>query len=571
MSLKDNIRQAINQELTTNFSLTPPGYAVDTPPSVEFGDYSSNVALLLAKQLKKNPLTVAQELADKLLTNKNINKFIDKIEAARPGFLNFYLSKPYLLQELKKIIKLKQCYGQSQQGKGQTVIIDYSSPNIAKKMHVGHLRSTIIGQSLYNIYKILGYKIIGDNHVGDWGTQFGVLLYQYKQKYGLKINDGVTIDQLEKLYVNFMQQVKTDAALWEKAKAELALLQRKDKTNYRLWRFFCALSREEFDKTYQRLAIKFDLWLGESFYHPDLKKIIQLAAKKKISQGSAGAVTIPLASYQLPPLVIQKSDGSFLYATTDLATIRYRVKKYKPTKILYVVANQQALHFEQLFKVAGLLNIAPCTKLTHIKFGLVLGPSGRKMSTREGETTNLELLLDKAYDQALAVIIKRQGVRPLDAQEIAKTISVGAIKYSDLRQNRLSDIIFDWKKMLAIEKGSLAYLLYTFVRIQSILKKAGRSASTAFNNYDHPLEWQIIHNLVKFPEVIEIAAQENKPNLIAAYLDNLAADFHLFYETLPVLQAQTETKNARLVLLVALSHVLKTGLNLLGIATVKQM
>ncbi len=573
MSLKNTIKKAIDQVLTQKFPKSKVAYTIETPSSLTYGDYSSNIALMIAKQVNRNPLEIAEQLAASLVADKNLKKNIQKIEVAKPGFLNFQIKPDHFINEIKNILQHKERYGKSTLGRGQTIIIDYSSPNVAKKMHVGHLRSTIIGQTLCNVLRFQGYKVIGDNHVGDWGTQFGVLLYQYKKKYGIKINRQLTIEELEKDYVEFMQQVKEKPELWELAKSELALLQKKDPTNLRLWKLFCNLSRIEFDKIYKKLGIKFDLWLGESFYHANLEKVVKMALTKKIARVSDGAIIIPfLDSENEAPMVIQKSDGAFLYPTTDLATIIYRVNRFRPAKILYVVANQQSLHFEQLFKASELLNLAPRTELKHIKFGLVLGPSGKKMSTREGEVTDLNLLLDKAYDQALEIIKKRNPDLPDNqAHKVAETISLGAVKFNDLSQNRLSDIIFDWKKMLTIEKGSLAYLLYTYVRISSILRKTEKISQVQDLNFKHDAEWKLVRQLYRYPEIIEQVGTECKPNYLTAYLSELASDFHLFYETLPIIKSDKEEKTSRIALISAISCILKSGLALLGISTTERM
>ncbi len=570
MTIKDTIKQQINQVLADNYKLTNVNFQIEYPPKTELGDYSCNVAMLLAKQLKQNPMVLAKNIIQSLKS-----EMFKKIELAQPGFINFYLDDSWVQKNIKNILEQGKKFGTSQKGKRQTVVIDYSSPNIAKKMHVGHLRSTIIGDAIYRLHKFNGYKIIRDNHLGDWGTQFGKLIYMYKEKYGEELRTTITIDEMEKLYLDFHQQAKTNQQLEEFARQELKKLQTHDKFNYKLWQLFYRISLDEFKKLYHLLDVDFDVWHGESFYHSMLGDIVRDALNKKIAQKSQGAIIISLDKFNLPPMLIQKSDGAYLYPTTDLATIKYKEKTYQPIKNLYVVANQQSLHFEQLFKASQLLDYAPQTEMVHIKFGLILGADGKKMSTREGGVVDLIDLIKQGVEKAKQKIqLKNKTLNKKELEKIAYILALGAIKYNDLSQNRLTDIIFNWDKMLALESGSAPYLQYTCVRINSILNKADKINNIKninFKKLNNPLEINLIKTLIKFPEIVLAATDEYKPNLLANYLEKTAAQFHAFYEQIPILKVPEEMRLARLILIQAAKQIMENGLNLLGIDIPEKM
>lgn len=568
MTIKDTIKQQIRQVIKRKYKLKETEFQVDYPPQTEMGDYSSNVAMVLAKQLKSNPIKIGQIIAQEIKS-----EMFDRIEVVKPGFINFYLNQSWAARQIRDILKQGKKFGCSQQGKGRTIVIDYSAPNIAKKMHIGHLRSTVIGAALYNLYQALGYRVIRDNHLGDWGTQFGKLIYQYKQVYGEKINRHITVDEMEKLYLDFHQQAKHNPELEEHARQELKKLQDKEKFNYQLWKLFYQVSLQEFKHMYKILGVDFDLWHGESFYHPMLKQVVQEALDKGMAKISQGAIIIDLNKYNLPPLLIQKSDRAYLYATTDLATIKYRWKKFKPAKNIYVVANQQSLHFEQLFKASQLLGYTRQTQMIHVKFGLILGKDGKKMSTREGGVVDLIDIIEQGIQKAKAIIQeKNKTLRGRQLEQTAQQIAVGAIKYNDLSQNRLTDIIFDWDKMLSLENGSSPYLQYTYVRIKSILKKVKHNERWAdYKLLKQAEEIKLINHLLKYPEIIKTAAEEYKPNLMANYLEKLAAYFHAFYEKTPVIKSAKQIQKARIGLIKAVGQVMKNGLAILGIQAPDKM
>ena len=570
MTNKDTIKKQIRQVLTDKYQADGLDFNVNYPPLPEMGDYATNVALVIGKELRKNPLTIANEL----MNNLGKNKMWNKVTVAKPGFVNFFLNQNWLTAQLGIILKQGKKYGNSNEGKGKTVVIDYSAPNIAKKMHVGHLRSTVIGAAICNLHKFLGYKVIGDNHLGDWGTQFGKLIFQYKKIYGETIKKNITVEEMEKLYLDFHQEAKERPEMEAVARKELKKLQDHEKFNYRLWQLFYRVSMTEFKKVYDLLGVKFETWHGESFYHKMLPGVIAEALKKGVAEKSQGALIVNLEKYGLPPLLIKKTDGAYLYSTSDLATIKYRHEKYSPTKNLYVVANQQCLYFEQLFKTSELLGYHDKEEMMHIKFGLILGKGGKKMSTREGEVADLVEIINEGIEKAkVRIKIKNKNLSKIELEKTAKIIALGAIKYNDLSQNRLTDIIFDWDKMLNFESGSAPYLQYTYVRVKSIFKKS-KDQKIKRSNYKllkEQAEIKLMKDLINFPEAVRAAAEEYKPNIVALHLDKLAADFHSYYEQVPILKADEKIRRARLDLIRAVAQVIKIGLELLGVKTPEKM
>ncbi len=571
MALKNSIKEKLNQCTQELYGINKAGFNIEYPPQREFGDYSSNIALVIAGQIEKNPKEISSQIIN-WLEGQNI-KEIDKMQSAGSGFINFYLKRDVLINELEKILKQGEAYAKSTTGKGKTMVLDYSAPNIAKKMHIGHLRSTVIGAALYNIFSSQGYQVIRDNHLGDWGTQFGKLIYEYKNRYGEKLKKDMSVDEMEEMYIAFHKKTKKQAELEEQARRELVKLQRKDKFNYQLWKLFYKISLAEFKRIYKLLEVDFELWYGESFYNDKLSEIVEEALQKGVAKKSQNAVIIDLDKFDLPPLMIQKTDGGYLYGTTDLATIKYRIEKLKADICLYVVANQQALYFEQLFKASQLLDYHHQEELKHIKFGLILGKGGKKMSTREGEVADLENLINQGIQKSKQRIKqKNKDLTDSEIKKNAQMIAIGAIRYNDLSQNRLNDIVFDWDRMLKFEHGSSPYLQYTYVRIKSILSKAGKLKKGAnLDKLQEAQEINLLKRLIRLPEIIEIAAQEYRPNLIADYLQKLAADFHIFYEQIPVIKADEQTKQARLKLIKAVAQVIQTGLGLLGIKCPEKM
>lgn len=581
--MNKEIKKIIGKTTKDLYKIKSFDFTVEYPKQKEHGDYACNVAMILAKELGKNPIEIAKEIASEISKENKNKELFGEVKIAKPGFINFTLSEKFLFQQLEKIIKLKNDYGKSEIGKNKIIVIDYSHPNIAKPMHVGHMRSTIIGQAICNIYRFLGYRVIADNHLGDWGTHFGKLIVAYRKWGNKKTIYQNPISEITKLYVRFNKEAKDNPTLEDKARLEIKKLQNGDKENLKLWKFFVEESLREFEKIYQIFRTKFDYVLGESFYQPVLAKIVKDALDKKVAVKSKGAIVIPLKKSKTP-FVIQKSDGAYLYGTTDLAAIKYRKEKFKADKIFYVVSNEQTFYFSQLFESAELLELAKKENLIHIKYGLVLGENGKKLSTRKGEAVSLMELINKAIGLSREIVEKKNPSLSEDEKnKIAQTVGVGALKYNDLSQNRLTDIIFNWNKMLSLTGNSAPYLQYTYARIESIFRKAeeekyktdvtyGSYRKINFGLLTEDIEKSIIRDLIKFPEIVEKSAEEYQPNIIADYLFQLASGFNLFYQKLPILKAgSNELRQARLELISAISATLKNGLSLLGIEVLERM
>lgn len=541
---------------------------LEIPQNKNFGHYSTNCALKLAKLEGKNSVELANELKNIILNQKEISDIFEKIEVVSPGFINFYLTPQSIQKEFTQIYKNKEkFFTKSFNNKGKVVVIDYSAPNIAKPMGIGHLRSTIIGQALYNIFKFTGYKVIGDNHLGDWGKQFGMLIAAYK-------NDGqpkrIDINYLMGLYVKFNAQMKENPELENIAREEVKKLQQGDKKNLAIWKKFYKVSISEFNQMYKLLNVKFDYFLGESFYNPMLNSLVKDALKNGVAQESQGAIVIEIGDNKTP-MLIQKSDGAYLYATTDLATVKYRVNKFKPDLILYVIANEQSLHLEQLFIASKKLGLIKNEKLAHIKFGLILASDMKKFSTRAGKTIFLLDVINEAIERAKKTASdKKKDLTNKEKENIAKVVGIGAVKYNDLSQNRLSDIAFDWNRMLNLEGNSAPYLQYTYARLKSILRKA-KQAKFDSKYLNDELEIDLMVKLSQFSDVLEKITQTYYPHYLTDYLYELAKQTNAYYQKVPVISADKNQKTARLALVYSISQTLKTGLNLLGIETLEKM
>ncbi|MFH1145408.1 MAG: arginine--tRNA ligase [bacterium] len=541
---------------------------VEQPAEEGNGDWSTNLALVIAKQAGKQPLAVAEEIIALLGDDQELASCFGRIDTAGPGFINFYYQQEYLGKQVRQIAN-DLLYGSLDEGKGKTAVIEFSSPNIAKSMHVGHIRSTFIGWSLVKLYRKLGYTVIADNHLGDWGTQFGKLLDQYKRTYGTAVKE-LAVEELEDLYVKWHQEAKDDPSREADARRETLALQSGDPVNNKLWQQFVAESMKEFHYLYDRLGVKHDTELGESFFNKILPEVVTDAVAKGLARESEGAMVIFYPDNDLPPYLIQKSDKAYLYSTTDLATMKYRYETYHPDKIIIVTGNEQALHFQQLFKASELLGYAPGVGLAHVKAGLIISSSGQKFSSREGQVIKLKEIIDEAVGRAKKIIEEKNPELP-DKDRIAEAVGIGSLFYNDLSQNRLTDISFDWNKMLDFSGNSAAYLQYTYVRLNSILEKAGSWETAEVANYQ-PTELSIARELIQFPEAIARAGGECFPNLLANYLYCLAVKVNGFYHELPVLgETDSAMRGQRLVLCKAAANVLRSGLELLGIQTVERM
>jgi len=546
---------------------------ISVPEEELFGHYATNFALRQAKIKGVPPLDLAKEYAARIVAAAPVG-FFQKVEAAAPGFINFWLSDKTLHEAFKHIAADKK-YGAGNVGKGKTVIVEYSSPNIAKAMHVGYLRNTVIGEAMGNILALSGYRVVRWNYVGDWGTQFGKLIVAYKKWGDKKRVEENPIEELQKLYVHFHEEMKSDPDLEKRGQEEFKKLEEGDRENRRLWAWFKKESLEEFKKMYKLLDADFDVWIGESFFEGEMKAIVKELVKKGIAERSEGAIVVKLDEAHLPPALLEKSDGASIYLARDIANLGYRLKKYKPAKILYVVGNEQALHFEQLFAIAKMLGWNSA-ELQHIKYGLVFGEGGKKFSTRTGEVELLENLINTAVVKAREVIEAKNPDLPAEEKtDVAFAVAMGALKYNNLKENRTTEIIFDWGKMLDFSGDSAPYLQYTYARLKSILRKGEASGSRSkpnISSLDRTTELALMRKLFEFPDVVMRAGELYSTSTLAVYLYKLAVTANKFYETTPILKDDDAARRAaRLLLIATAARVLQKGLGLLGIKTLEKI
>ena len=541
----------------------------------EFGDFQTNFAMVTSKILGKNP----REIANEIIENFEKNDIIEKMEIAGPGFINIYLKNSFLDNETKKIGNEK--YDFSFLDSDKTVIIDYSSPNIAKRMHVGHLRSTIIGDSLKRILQFLGFKkVLGDNHVGDWGTQFGKLIVGYNLWLNREAYEKDPIEELERIYVMFSDEAKKDPSLEDVAREELRKLQSGDEVNNALWREFIDISIKEYNKIYKRFDITFDYYNGESFYNDLMPVVLEELKEKNIAKQDEDALVVFFGEdTKLHPCIVQKKDGSFLYSTSDLATIKYRKDDLDVDLAIYVVDERQQDHFKQVFSIAKMIGAPYDYDKVHVWFGIMRFANGVILSTRGGNVIRLIDLLDEARKHVKKVVDEKNPDIPEPEKEIiADIVGTGAIKYFDLSQNRTSPILFDWEKVLSFEGNTGPYLQYTYVRIMSILRKMesenisiNKNGNIIFDNMQD-VERELAVALLRFPQVVVKSYESYRPNVIADYLFELAKLFNNFYNSKPILKEENaETMQARILLALKTAEILKQGLSLLGIQTVDRM
>ena len=536
-----------------------------------FGDYQTNAAMVAAKALKKNP----REVAASILEHLKVEDLCEQPSVAGAGFINFKLLDRTLSMALNAVLE-DAALGVTPVGKPRTIIIDFSSPNVAKPMHVGHIRSTILGDSLARIARHLGHQVITDNHIGDWGTQFGKVIYGWKHFLSKEALEQTPIAELVRLYREVNSLEETDPAIKETVRHELVKLQQGDVENLGIWNQAVALSWKEFERLYGMLGITFDERLGESFYNDALAPLVDRLLSEKIAEISEGAVCIFFPGspeLEEKPCLIRKSDGGFLYATTDLATLEYREKRWKPDAVWYVTGAPQKLHFEQVFASARKLGVT--TDLRHIAFGSILGEDRKMMKTRSGENVELGGLLKEAIERALAVVTEKNPTLPAEEQEqIARVIGLGAVKYADLMQHRLTDYVFSWEKMLSFQGNTAPYLQNAYVRIRSIFRKAeseGIPTNAAMITVADPAERALALRILQFGDVLHTVLEDQRPNLLCLYLYELADCFHRFYEACPILKSEGEIRSSRMALAGVSASVLKTGLSLLGIGVPERM
>ena len=537
---------------------------IEIPMDNKNGDYAFP-CFKLAKELRQAPPVIANNIKEKIEIDNNIIKDIQVIG----GYLNFYINKNYLTKEVLGEISSKDQYGKSEVGKGKNIVIDYSSPNIAKPFHIGHLRSTVIGGALYNIYKYLGYNVTGINHLGDYGTQFGKLIEGYKmwnKEYDIEKDP---IGELTKIYIRINQACKDDEKILEACRDNFKKLEKGDPYCVQLWEKFRELSLKEFQKVYDLLGSKFDSWNGESFYSDKMQEVIDILKQKGKLTDSQGAKIVDLEADCIDtPCIIEKSNGSSTYATRDLAAILYRARTYDFDKALYLTSYEQTLHFKQVFTVAKYLGLdEKYTKgLIHVSFGMVQLPTG-KMSTREGNIIKLEELLNESIERA-EKIIEEKNPDLENKKEIAKKVGVGAVIFNDLSNSRIKDEIFEWDKILNFQGETGPYIQYTYVRTKSILEKAGELPEYKNINVEKindKYSQEIIKLLYNFEETLIQVTKKEEPSILSRYLIDLAKAFSSFYNENKIIIEDKEVQDARVYLTYAVNQVLKNGANLLGI------
>ncbi len=575
-------------------ALTKAGFAsVDALSQIKassdskFGDYQFNGSMGLAKEAKVSPRKVAEKIVEFFA----LPDVLEPVEIAGPGFLNLRIKTQWLAEKIQQMA-VDPRLGVLKPEKVKTFVIDFSSPNVAKPMHVGHLRSTILGDSLARTLRFLGHTVITDNHLGDWGTQFGIILHGYKHMLDEKAFQNEPVKELARLYVEVRKLFKTPEEIAKgvidpvqnACRDETAKMHKGDQTNLELWRKFMPLCLGEIDLVYQRLGVHFDHTYGESFYQPFLNKVVQDLSSSGLARESEGALAIFLTEDATPALV-RKSDGAFTYMTTDLATIQYRVEQWKPDAILYVVDSRQSLHFSQLFQIAQQW-LGQQTRLEHISFGSVLGADRKPIKTRSGDAVaSLDQLLDEAvrlakevYQAAYHQEGETQSKESLeDLNRVGDVVGIGAVKYADLCQNRTSDYVFNWEKMMAMEGNTATYMQYAYARNRSIFRK-GEFNPDNYRNASIPVlldtaeERGLALQLFRFEEAITLALVDYKPSLITSYLWDVAKAYSVFFQNCPVLKAPNEgIRQSRLLLCDLTARVLKQGLELLGISVLEKM
>lgn len=522
-----------------------------------FGDFQCNDALASARVLRLPPRKIAEAVFAKLMETKP--DFIEKVELAGPGFLNITVSTDWLAARLAALSGTATL-GIPQTGTGKRVVIDYSSPNAAKQMHIGHIRSTVIGNAIDRIYRALGYDVVADNHLGDWGTQFGILIKGYRELLTEDEREHLSVANLEKCYVLSAAKAKEADGVWKEAcKAELVKLQRGDPANRALWKKFIDISIAEFNRMYDKLGVKFDTYRGESYYNDTMPGVVARLQEMGLAVESEGALVVNLEAEKLGVAIVRKSDGGYNYTTSDLACVELRVKEYDPERIIYVTDARQQLHFRQWFNIAGKMGYA--VKLVHVPFGL-MSYQGKAISTREGNLIKLDDLLAEAVRRAHEIVKDRGG-----DEKLAEQIGFGAVKYSDLSHDPITDIDFSWDKALALEGNSGPYLQYAYARVCSLMEKAGGApASTAFA-LGTPVEKQLALQLLQFGPTVLRAAESYKPSVLADYLFQTAQLYSSFYQRAPILKSEPAVRDARLALCALFGKVLAKGLSLLGIET----
>ena len=549
-----------------------------------FGDYQTNAALVLGKERGENP----RALAEKIAAHFDVGDLCETPAVAGAGFINFTLLSGAIEKKTLELLRDERL-GVAETKSTQRIVIDFGSPNVAKPMHVGHIRSTVLGDALARIARFLGHEVIGDNHIGDWGTQFGMVIYGWKNLLDRQAMQRNPLAEIVRVYKETNERAASDPQVREACRQELVKLQEGDKENTDIWNECVAFSMQDFEHVYKLLDIHYDIQCGESFYHDRLPGAVERLLKPGIAEISEGAVVVffrdnpELAD---KPLIIRKRDGGFNYATTDLATVDYRVNDLKADAIWYVVGAPQILHFKQIFEIARREGYT--VDLRHIIFGSILGEDRKLMKTRSGENVPLRDLLEEACKRARKIIEEKNPQLTEDEKiDIAEKIGIGAVKYADLSQYRMTDYIFSWEKMLSLHGNTAPYLQNAYVRIRSIFRKAGDTAVATSpwgvegGTGNRPVattltltesaEINLAKRLCQFAEIVPQVLNGFRPNILANYLFELANSFHTFYEACPVLKSSEPARSSRLALCELTGRVLKHGLGLLGIKVPERM
>lgn len=539
---------------------------IEVPPSYEMGDYAFP-CFKLAKIFRKAPNLIAEEISNKIQENS----YFEKIENVGP-YVNFFIDRAVLAETVLEEIKdEKERYGSSNIGKDKTVIVEYSSPNIAKPFHIGHIRTTIIGHALYRIYSFLGYDTVAINHLGDYGTQFGKLIVAYKKWGDRSVIEKDPINELLKLYVKFHEEAEKEPSLDDEARKWFKKLEDGDNEATELWKWMREISLEEFNKVYDMLGIEFDSFTGESFYSDKMPKVVEELQNKGLLVKSEGADIVDLEPYNMPPALIRKSDGSTLYITRDIAAAIYRKENYDFYKNIYVVGSEQKLHFDQWRKIIDLMGYDWAENCIHVPFGMVSLEDGT-MSTRKGRVVFLEDVLKKAVEKTTGIIEERNPNLE-NKEEVAKQVGIGSIVFQELFNSRIKDYVFSWDKTLSFEGETGPYVQYAHARANSLLKKGEFSVE---DKIDYSLlkreeEIDIIRLLYDFPNIIVNSSEKNEPSFITRHITEIAKNFNRFYHNCPILNEEEDLRKARLHLVYATKLVLNTGLLLLGIEAPDKM
>ena len=549
----------------------PEGFQVqvESAADLRFGDYQSNAAMILAKRLRTNP----REFAAKLIDVMELGD-LAVADIAGPGFINFRVTHSAWSKRMSSLLGDDRL-GVALASPAQTIVVDFSAPNVAKPMHVGHIRSTIIGDSLSRIARFLGHEVITDNHIGDWGTQFGMIIHGWKTVLNESDLEADPVAELLRVYRTVNALCGADDTVRETCKQELVKLQGGDAENLKIWEKCVDLSKQGLQGIYDRLDVGFDHWYGESFYNDRLAPLVDEMLESGVARESEGAVCVFFdgdAKLDDKPAIVRKADGGFLYATTDLATIDFRVQQWHADQIWYVVGAPQQLHFQQIFEATRKRGQNP--SMHHIAFGSILGEDRKLMKTRSGDNVQLVDVLDEAVERADRVIgEKNPDMDPTERAEVASIVGIGSVKFAELSQHRMTDYVFSWDRMLALQGDTAPYLQYSYVRVRSIFRKLDgqMNIDPSALSIEADAEVHLARMLVRFGETVPILLDDFRPNLLANYLLELAKAFHSFFEACPVLKSEGETQNTRLALCELTSQVLEKGLGLLGIEVPERM